>query len=141
MNATRTAVLWMVDDDPAELDIIRFVCEKVRFTGRFETFTSGQAALERLEENWGDQALRPDVILLDVNMPRMGGMTVLRRLRENPQWATLPVVMFSTSAHERDSAKFAGATDYLVKPDMLLDTVEAIRAVVARYCTPPEMGN
>lgn len=130
------AVLWMVDDNPADLEIGGIVCETIGFPGHFVPFTNGQEALERLARLWADESQRPDVILLDVNMPRISGLAVLRALRQDQRWATLPVVMFSTSANEEPVARRDGATDYLIKPDLLVDTMSAIRGVIARYCKP-----
>lgn len=128
------AVLWMVDDNPADLEIGGIVCETIGFPGHFLPFTTGQAALDHLTAVWGQEQERPDVILLDVNMPRMSGLAVLRALRQDPRWAGVPVVMFSTSANEEQIARRDGATDYVIKPDVLRDTISAIRRVILRFC-------
>lgn len=134
MESSTDAVLWMVDDNPADLEIIAIVCEKLRFPGRFVAFPNGQDALTNLEGCWEKPDERPDVILLDVNMPRLSGLAVLRALRHDPRWMHLPVVMFSTSGNEREVAQRDGATDYLIKPGLLADTVATIREVIARFC-------
>lgn len=128
------AVLWMIDDNPADIEIGGIVCESIGFPGRFVPFTSGQEALERLAVAWESELERPDVILLDVNMPKMSGLAVLRALRHDTRWATLPVVIFSTSANEEAIARRDGATDYVVKPDLLVGTMSAIRGVITRFC-------
>lgn len=133
MKISRQSVLWMIDDNPADLDIASIVCETMNFPGSFVTFTEGMSALARLAEVW-ESLERPDVILLDVNMPHMSGLSVLRAIRQQPRWRDLPVVMFSTSANEAAVARRDGATDYLLKPDVLVGTVRTIRAVVGRYC-------
>lgn len=107
----------MVDDNPADLEIASIVREKMTdFTGRFVPFTSGPEALSHLAAVWAQEQERPDVIMLDVNMPRMSGLAVLRTLRQDPRGVTLPVVMFSTSANEEMFARRDGAMDYVVKP-------------------------
>lgn len=128
------AVLWMVDDNQADLEIGGIVCETIGFPGRFVPFTTGREALERLAVVWEQEEERPDVILLDVNMPRMSGLAVLRTIRQDSRWATLPVVIFSTSSNEEPVARRDGATDYVIKPDLLTDTISAIGGVIARFC-------
>ena len=134
MDVGADAVLWMVDDNPADLEITQLVCEKLGFPGNFVPFTSGQSALSALPTAWDTPRERPDVILLDVNMPRLSGLAVLRLLRNDPRWSSLPVVMFSTSGNEEPTARRDGATDYLLKPNLLADTVIVIRGVIERYC-------
>ena len=74
--------------------------------------TSGEAALKVLKHR------RPDIILLDQDMPGMTGSQVLRQLRNSQEFYDLPVIMFSAIAGKRDEelALFAGATDYIRKP-------------------------
>lgn len=134
MDVDPDAVLWMVDDNPADLEITELVCDKIGFPGRFVAFMNGQSALTALPEVWADPRARPDVILLDVNMPGLSGLSVLRLLRNDPRWSRLPVVMFSTSDNEEPIARRDGATDYLRKPNLLADTVIAIRGVIERHC-------
>ena len=134
------AVLWMIDDNQADLEIVSIVCEMIGFRGRCVTFASGTLGIEHLQEIWERPDERPDVILLDINMPRLSGLAVLRILREDPRWRELPVVMFSTSRNEEPTARDAGASDYVVKPALLPETTAAIRGVIARYCKPGSLG-
>ncbi len=74
--------------------------------------TSGEEALSLLKHR------RPDVMLLDQNMPGMTGVTLLRKLRQSPQYYDLPVVMFTAMAGAEDEAQaiYAGAQDFVRKP-------------------------
>lgn len=128
------AVLWMVDNNPADLEIVGIVCEMIGFRGRFVPFSDGAQAIAHLATIWERSDERPDVILLDINMPRLSGMAVLRAIRGDARWAELPLVMFSTSSNEERVARESGATGYVVKPALIPDTAAAIRGVIARWC-------
>jgi two-component system, response regulator len=75
----------------------------------------GEGVLRTLE-GWLDGG--PDLILLDINLPRLGGLEVLEKLRANRSWASTPVVIFSTSRlqADRERAYRAGANSYVAKP-------------------------
>lgn len=128
------AVLWMVDDNPADLELVAIVCETIAFPGTFVPFRNGLHALARLDEVAGTPAWWPDVVLLDINMPQTSGLSVLRQIRSQSRWSTLPVVMFTSSANEEAVARREGATDYLLKPSALAGLVHVIRRVVEQRC-------
>jgi two-component system, OmpR family, phosphate regulon response regulator PhoB len=74
------------------------------------------------------QKKRPDILLLDQEMPGESGMTLLRRLRRSPQFYDLPVMMFTAMRGEEDRAQatFAGAQDFLSKPFRPSDLVRRV---------------
>ncbi|MFM7150668.1 MAG: protein kinase domain-containing protein [Gemmataceae bacterium] len=100
----------VVDDEES----LRNICREVlKIAGiEPEMAASGQEALEHIEKNC------PDLVLLDVNMPGMSGLEVLRSLRAKPPVANLKVIMFSGqfSADEMSEMLRSGADDYLTKP-------------------------
>jgi two-component system, response regulator len=75
----------------------------------------GEGVLRTLEA-WEDAG--PELILLDINLPRLGGLEVLEKLRADQSWAGTPVVIFSTSRlqADRERAYRAGANSYVAKP-------------------------
>jgi DNA-binding response OmpR family regulator len=79
----------------------------------------------------------PDLILLDVMMPGLGGVEVLRRLKNDPVLRTVPVIMVSAKGHERDvlSGLRGGAIDYIVKPFSLKEL--SARVELALRKEPP----
>jgi DNA-binding response OmpR family regulator len=91
----------------------------------------------------GEQAMSlakrdlPDLILLDVMMPGLGGLEVLRRLKNDPALRAVPVIMVSAKGHERDvlSGLRGGATDYIVKPFSLKEL--SARVELALRKEPP----
>jgi two-component system, OmpR family, phosphate regulon response regulator PhoB len=91
----------------------------------------------------GEQAMAsakremPDLILLDVMMPGLGGIEVLRRLKNDPALRSVPVIMVTAKGHERDvlSGLRGGATDYIVKPFSLKEL--SARVELALRKEPP----
>jgi DNA-binding response OmpR family regulator len=80
------------------------------------------------------QALSPAVVIVDMVMPAMGGLEVIRRLRENPKTATVPIVMLSSidDPHTKAEALDVGADDYLIKLPDATELVARLRALLRR---------
>ena len=124
--------ILVVDDDP---DIARFVEVNLRSAGYDVAVASdGEEALERA----GD--LRPDLVLLDVMMPRIDGFEVAQRLRRNPQTANTSIIMLTAKALSTDKVLglTAGADDYIIKP---FDPIELLARVKGTLRRAREMRN
>lgn len=100
-------------------------------------FTLGKAGFEVLEAEDGQAALSllrtsaVDVVITDLNMPKMDGVTLIRTLRADPKWRALPILMLTTEsdASKKAEGKNAGATGWLVKPfdpAKLIDVVKRV---------------
>jgi CheY-like chemotaxis protein len=109
--------ILVVDDDADICRLMVRVLQRLGYEAASET--SGPAALARVE------ARKPDVILLDVMMPEMNGLEVLRRLRNDQGTAAIPVIMFSALADEQyqADARKLGAIDYWVKASIDLNQI------------------
>jgi two-component system response regulator len=83
-----------------------------------EVAGDGEQATERLARSWSAPGGRPQLVLLDLKMPRMDGLEVLRRIRADEATATLPVVVLTSSERQedREEALRAGATWFVCKP-------------------------
>jgi DNA-binding response OmpR family regulator len=110
--------ILVVDDDGPAGDLVAALLR--HFGYRTSCASSGDAALERL----GDAL--PDLVLLDMMMPGMNGIEVLRRIRGNARTADLPVVMYSALDDEewRAKAHYAGACDYWIKGEFDVGELE-----------------
>lgn len=99
-----------VDDSDLILLMERLVLAREGY--ELVTASDGEEALARAEEN------RPDLILLDVVMPRMSGLEACRRLRADERTRNVPIIMLSTRADEEElaAAYGSGCDDYLTKP-------------------------
>jgi CheY-like chemotaxis protein len=115
-------VILLVEDDPAHAEIVRRNFEGGRIANRLEHVADGQAALDYLyrRNNFSDPAVspRPGIILLDLRLPRVDGLEVLKTVKADPNLSRIPVVILTTSAAEADVAKAydSHANSYLVKP-------------------------
>lgn len=100
----------IADDDPHIGELVRVTLEDDRL--RIHTALDGATALQLAE------ALRPDLILLDVEMPELTGLEVCRRLRADNRFARTAIVMLTAAAQQDDVARGleAGADHYLTKP-------------------------
>jgi PleD family two-component response regulator len=80
------------------------------------------------------EAMSPAAVIVDMVMPVMGGLEVIRRLRENPRTATIPIVMLSSidDPHMKAEALDAGADDYLIKLPDAMELVARLRALLRR---------
>ena len=105
----------MVDDDKEDIFLTRTSFFKSGFSVNFSGLNSGAALFEYIKNN-GIGSI--DTLLLDINMPVMGGMEILSKLREYPHFDDITVFMFTTSILSKDCKRALelGATGYLVKP-------------------------
>ena len=109
-GATLTGTVLVADDDA---DIVRFVEVNLRLEGyQVVTARDGQEALTKALE------INPDVLLLDVLMPRIDGYTVCARLRADRRGAAIPVILVTANfiTADQEIARQAGADDFVVKP-------------------------
>ena len=114
--------ILLVEDDPAHAEIVRRNLEDFRVANRMVHVEDGQAALDYLfrQAAFADpqSSPRPSLILLDLRLPKVDGLEVLRRIKEDEDLKRIPTVVLTTSAAESDTvnAYSHGAGSYLVKP-------------------------
>jgi diguanylate cyclase (GGDEF)-like protein len=124
--------ILVVDDDP---DIARFVEVNLRSAGYDVSVASdGEEALDKAA------GMRPDLVLLDVMMPRLDGFEVAQRLRKNPQTANTSIIMLTAKALSADKVTGlqSGADDYIIKP---FDPIELLARVKGTLRRAKEMRN
>ncbi len=117
--------ILVAEDDPASRELMREILEAGGY--RVLEACNGGEALQKMEE------MEPDLVLLDIQMPGLDGFAVLRQLRQNPSYATLPVVALTAYAMRGDREKVlaAGFDAYLTKP---VDAT-ALRAQIQKLLT------
>lgn len=127
----RPARLLLVEDSVADAKLVALALEESGSTTQVTRAEDGAAALELLDRVLTGAALRPDLVVLDLNLPRVGGLDVLRRIKSDPDLRTVPVVVFSTSRAEVDvaAAYACGASSYVVKPLDLHRFMEVVTSI------------
>jgi DNA-binding response OmpR family regulator len=124
--AEAARMILLVEDDPDhELLTIRAL-KKSNIANDIRVARDGEEAIEML---FGAEAIKPQVILLDLKLPKVEGLEVLRRIRESDTTRMLPVVVLTSSDEERDLVRSyqIGVNSYIRKPVNFTDFAEATR--------------
>ncbi|MFN7035278.1 MAG: response regulator [Bellilinea sp.] len=137
--------ILLVEDNPVDLDLTRRAFSRRRLANPLEVARDGEEAVAYLRR-WEEGASLPVVILLDLKLPRVDGLEVLRRYKSHPLYRSIPVVVLTTSDEDRDieTAYQLGANSYIVKPVEFEKFVE-VAAQIEVYWTlvnqPPALRN
>ena len=127
-------LILLVEDDPAHAEIVRRTLEDFRVANRLVHVSDGQEALDYLfhQGNYADpkQFPRPGMVLLDLRLPKVDGLEVLKIAKADPDLSQIPIVILTTSAAESDMARAYAcqANSYLVKPVDLAHFTELMEA-------------
>ena len=126
-------MIWCVDDDNTIREIEVYTLTQTGFEAK--GFADGISMLEALKTE------QPELIVLDIMMPGMDGVDVLKVIRSKPETRRIPVIMATAKGTEMDKiyGLDTGADDYLVKPFGVMEMVSRIKAVLRR-CEPEEVG-
>lgn len=124
--------LLLVEDEPADFHLVRMALKEGHVECNLHHAEDGADALAFLRrENGHGSAPRPDLILLDLNMPRMDGREFLKAMKGDPELRHIPAVVLTTSEVERDVivSYHLGASGYITKPVDMDQFIQAIREV------------
>lgn len=120
--------VFMVDDDKMLLDMYRERLELADF--QVETSSNGEECLTNIHQ------IKPDIVLLDIMMPKVNGYDTLSAIKSDPQTKDIPVIMLSALVRDinKSRALEAGADDYIIKSEVMpADVIKKIETVMARY--------
>jgi two-component system, chemotaxis family, response regulator Rcp1 len=144
MMATASEIL-LVDDNPADLDLTTDALAQSSWPTNVNTVSDGVEAMAYLRrEGKYAAATRPHLVLLDLNLPRKDGRSVLADMKSNPALRRIPVVIFSTSQAAKDIERSyeLGANSYVSKPATLAEWVAAVKLLkdfwIGCACLPHE---
>jgi two-component system chemotaxis response regulator CheY len=120
--------VWVVDDDQEMTRAISMMLEMLgcQVTGFLSARNAAQTLLT---------GVRPDMLVLDINMPDVTGLDFLEFLRRRPEWKNLPVIMLSTEAADVtvDQAILLGADGYVIKPVTLEELDKVMEIAFQKY--------
>jgi two-component system, chemotaxis family, response regulator Rcp1 len=128
----KEAIILLVEDNPADQQLTLRAFRQGKLNAKLFIANDGQEAMDYLfnknlfseKENFP----RPDLILLDINMPRKDGKEVLKEIRANPDLKIIPVIMLTTSDQEKDiiDSYNLGVNAYISKPVRIVDFVNVV---------------
>jgi CheY-like chemotaxis protein len=140
MNAQpdRSAEILLVEDNPDDIDLTVEALRENRSTHHLHVVENGTDALAFLRRDGTYAAApRPDLVLLDLNLPKKSGYEVLEAIKADPRLQRIPVVILTSSAAESDRRRSAdlGADGYVTKPVDLDDFLRVVEAI-NHFCQP-----
>ena len=131
----KPAVILLAEDDPGDQELTRRALEQSRIRNELYIVEDGEEALDYLlrRGKYEDPASspKPDLMLLDLNMPKMDGKQLLKQMRADPNLRRIPVVALTTSKQESDIIRTydLGANSYIVKPVDMDQFINAIKVL------------
>jgi chemotaxis family two-component system response regulator Rcp1 len=143
MSLDQPIEILLVEDNPADVRLTREALRATSSKYRLHVVAEGEAAVSFLTRREPFlNAVRPDLILLDLNLPKKDGRQVLQEIKDDPQLRVIPVIVLTTSSDPRDiyAAYDLHANCYLQKPVDLHDFLTLIRSIEQfwlRLCSLP----
>ncbi len=127
--------ILLVEDNPMDVDLTKRALSRHRMASEVVIARDGEEAIN-LIPRWENGEPAPTLILLDLKLPRLGGLEVLAHLKGHPCFASIPVVVLTTSRDDGDvkRAYQLGANSYIVKP-VDFDKFLEVAAQIERYWT------
>ena len=129
----RPAVVLLVEDDPDDRELTSRALQEDFVMTELHIVSDGEAAMEYLLQRGAyspDTAPRPDLILLDLNLPKLNGHQILERVRAHPVLKGTPVIVLTTSSQQEDIVRSydLGCNSFLTKPVEIETFIKAVRA-------------
>src|SRR5262249_52811938 len=130
-----TDSILLVDDNLNDLDLTKRAFSKCKLFNSILLAHDAEEVME-LMQHWEAGEPAPDLVLLDLNLPKVNGLEILRRLKNHQQFKAIPVIMLTSSIEERDiqEAYHLGANSYIVKPMDFARFVEVAAQIAGYWC-------
>ena len=134
--------ILLVEDNPMDVDLTQRAFTRRKISNPIEVARDGEEALAFVQE-WEPEKPLPVVILLDLKLPKVNGLEVLKFLKDHPRFNLIPVVVLTTSNEESDiqMAYQRGANSYIVKPvdfDNFMQIVDQLQKYWCILNIPPD---
>jgi two-component system response regulator len=150
MNVNHIVEILLVEDNPQDLELALRALRKANFSNRIQVARDGEEALEYIFCE-GEHSTRkiedsPKVILLDLKLPKVDGLEVLKRIKGDPRTSSIPVVVLTSSREQRDVVESyrLGVNSYIVKPVNFEGFANAVRDLGMYWLLlnqPPRLEN
>lgn len=133
------ATVLMADDDPDDCFFVKDAFRKTSMAKDFRCVEDGQELLDYLHRRgkYSDSSLSPcpDLILLDLNMPKKDGREALKEIKSHPDFRSIPIVIFTTSREAGDIVKSydMGANSFMTKPADFNELIDFVRTLEAYW--------
>lgn len=142
-------IILLVEDNPDDVELTRRALEINKISNRVDVVTDGAQALDYLHgknDDGGYRRMLPQVVLLDLKLPKVNGLEVLKTLRGHERTKLLPVVILTSSREEHDMVEgySLGANSYVRKPVSFDQFLEAVRHLGLYWLVinePPPLRN
>jgi CheY-like chemotaxis protein len=132
----------LVEDNPGDVRLVREVITETDQPVELHVAVDGETAMDWLRGRDGEGGARPpDLLLLDLNLPRKGGLEVLAELKSDPRLRHIPVIVLTSSAADRDvrGAYERQANCFVTKPLGLDDFIETVRDIAGFWLRAVEL--
>ncbi len=135
MTSHSDSPILLVEDNPADLDLTLRAFKTQKLLNPIDIARDGEEALEYVQK-WEQGKIHPVVILLDLNLPKINGLDILKVYKSHPQYKTIPVVILTTSEESSDvkTAYQYGANSYIVKPVNFDKFIDVARQIELYWC-------
>ncbi|MGD1060564.1 MAG: response regulator [Methanomassiliicoccales archaeon] len=129
---SRPPRILLIEDNPEDARLVKECLFQERHSAELTIAKDGECALGILAEGAEGRRPLPDLVLLDLNMPRIDGHEVLAEIKKSPELRSIPVIVLTSSSCESDvrQAYDLQASSYIVKPGNLDDLESVIRSIV-----------
>ena len=117
----------LIDDDPDDQDLFRYALQKIEFDIELFIADDGAYAMEQLS----DENFLPDIIFIDLNMPRLNGIECIREIKKIDRLVNIPAYIYST-AHEYQNEidiKQMGIREYIEKPNNVMELLPVLKKI------------
>lgn len=134
-SRVKPAVILLVEDDPGDQELTRRALEDGDIAHELHVVEDGEEALDYLfrrgRYSGSGSCPKPDLILLDLNLPKLNGRQVLEQIQGNTELKRIPVVILTTSQQEKDIQQCydSGASSYIVKPVGIDDFIRMVHCI------------
>jgi CheY-like chemotaxis protein len=121
--------VMIVDDEPASIKLFQEALKEINIKSDCQTASDGKDAFEKLKSKKEDL---PELVFLDLNMPRMNGREFLAKFKKEKTYKHIPVIIWTTSSAQKDidETTALGASYYLIKPNRFEDLCNQIKLVM-----------